>query len=95
MNREEIDVMAGRCLIELGEPKAAEPLLARAIASYNVDHAREVGLYLSWLAEAYLGTGELDAARSTLARARKNSSAANSTRLDRRIAEVEALKRPR
>jgi hypothetical protein len=42
----EIDVMAGRCMIELGN-SAAEPLLTNAIMSYPTDHAREVALYLS------------------------------------------------
>lgn len=65
LNRTEIDVMAGRCMIELGNPTAAEPLLTNAIISYPTDHAREIALYLSWLAEAYLKAGTLDAARHT------------------------------
>lgn len=37
LDRTEIDVMAGRCLIELGHPAAAEPLLTNAIASYPAE----------------------------------------------------------
>ena len=59
LDRREIDVMAARCLIELGSPRAAAPLLARAIDSYDINHAREVALYLSWLAEAYARAGIL------------------------------------
>lgn len=91
LNRGEIDVMAGRCLVELGDPSAAEPLLATAIDSYDANHVREVALYLSWLAEAYAKTGAVDAARDTLARARKMALGTNSARLDHRIGGVAEL----
>lgn len=90
-DRREIDVMAGRCLIELGSPHTAAPLLARAIGSYDSDHAREVALYLSWLAEAYARGGTIDAARDTLAQARRIARGINSMRLDLRINQVEIL----
>lgn len=89
LNRDEIDVMAGRCFVELGDAARAEPLLARAIEGYPAEHAREVALYQTWLAEAYARTGELDAARVTIARARKAANAVNSTRLDLRVSEIE------
>jgi transcriptional regulator with XRE-family HTH domain len=91
LDRDEIDVMAGRCLIELGSPNTAAPLLARAISSYDANHAREVALYLSWLAEAYARAGTVDAARHTLARARKIAQGINSARLDLRINQVGSL----
>ncbi|MGH3696536.1 MAG: helix-turn-helix domain-containing protein [Pseudonocardiaceae bacterium] len=91
LDRKEIDVMAGRCLIELGIPGGAEPLLARAISAYDTHHAREVALYLSWLAEAYAGAGVLDAARDTLSQARRTARGINSTRLELRIDHVENL----
>jgi len=91
LNRGEIDVMAGRCLIELGSPATAQPLLTNAIASYNTDHARETGLYLSWLAEAYAQAGSIDAARDTLAWARRTAQKTNSARLNLRINYVESL----
>jgi transcriptional regulator with XRE-family HTH domain len=91
LDRSEIDVMAGRCLIELGSPDAAEPLLNNAIASYDTNHVREVALYLSWLAEAYARADNFDAARDTLARAHRTARGVNSTRLDLRINQVEFL----
>lgn len=91
LDRREIDVMAGRCLIELGDPTAAEPLLTQAISAYDPDHAREVALYLSWLAEAYAGAGLLDAARDTLNKAIRTAQPVNSARLDHRINHVANL----
>lgn len=91
LDRREIDVMAGRCLIELGNPSGAEPLLTNAIRSYNTDHAREVALYLSWLAEAYAKSGLIDAARETLGRAQRIAKVINSARLDLRISQVASL----
>lgn len=91
LDRKEIDVMAGRCLIELGDPTTAEPLLSGAIAAYTPDHAREVALYQTWLAESYARTGVVDAARDTLNRARKTAWGVNSTRLDARLDDVARL----
>ncbi|SDP76114.1 Helix-turn-helix domain-containing protein [Actinopolyspora xinjiangensis] len=91
LNRKEIDVMAGRCLIELGDPLTAEPLLSGAIAAYSPEHAREVALYQTWLAESYARAGVFDAARTTIDRARKAARGVNSTRLDLRIGTVENL----
>lgn len=91
LDRSEIDVMAGRCLIELGRPHAAEPLLTNAIRSYDTSHAREVALYLSWLAEAYARAGIVDATWDTLARARRAARGINSARLDLRISQVGSL----
>lgn len=91
LNRNEIDIMAGRCLIELGNPVDAEPLLTRAIGSYDKNHAREVALYLTWLAEAYAKAGVVDAARETIERARRKARRVNSTRLDVRISQIENL----
>lgn len=91
LDRKEIDVMAGRCLIELGKPRAAEPLLSNAIRSYDTNHVREVALYLSWLTEAYARAGVIDAARDTLARARKTARGIKSARVDLRINQVAEL----
>ncbi len=91
LNRAEIDVMAGRCLIEISEPARAEPLLTAAVATYPREHSREVALYLTWLAESYARTGDLDAARQTLSRVRDYASRMPSTRTDDRVRLVEAL----
>ncbi|HET6483803.1 MAG TPA: helix-turn-helix transcriptional regulator [Actinoplanes sp.] len=91
LNRAEIDVMAARCHIQLGQPAAAEPLLTRALADYNPDHIREVGLYQTWLAEGYARTGNHDAARHTLDHIDTSAVDAGSVRLQRRIDAVTRL----
>lgn len=91
LDRNEIDIMAGRCMIELGRPKDAEPLLSNAIAGYPPDHAREVALYLSWLAESHARAGDLDAARDAIQRARGYLSAMPSARAEDRLRAVSRL----
>lgn len=91
LDRREVDVMRGRCLIELGRPAEASPLLESAIEGYSPNRAREVALYETWLAEAHARAGELDAARVVLRRARRAAGPVASTRLDERIAAVEPL----
>lgn len=91
LNRSEIDIMAARCHIELGTPADAEPLLTRALAGYNPDHAREVALYQTWLAEAHAKSGDLDAARTLLDRISTSAASVDSIRLQRRIDAVTHL----
>ncbi|MFE3171823.1 helix-turn-helix domain-containing protein [Amycolatopsis sp. NPDC059090] len=91
LNRDEIDVMAGRCFIEIGQPAEAAPLLTRAIGRYEATHAREVALYQTWLAESYARAGFLDAAREVIQEARASSTGINSLRLTRRVEEIEQL----
>ena len=78
-------------MIVLGDPRSAAPLLDAAIAGYPPEHAREVALYLTWLAESCLGTGALDAGREALDRARRAAQGVHSARPDARIAAVEQL----
>lgn len=91
LNRSEIDVMAGRCMIELGRPNDAEPLLTNAIANYPPEHAREVALYLSWLAESHARSGDLDAALDVIERAQRYAEGMPSARTDDRIHTVRQL----
>ncbi|MFE0023257.1 helix-turn-helix domain-containing protein [Amycolatopsis sp. NPDC059021] len=93
MSRDEIDVMAARCLIELGDPASASPLLSAAINDYDAGHAREKALYQTWLAESYARAGELDAARNVIERARTTTAGVNSARLAGRVEEIEQLVR--
>jgi hypothetical protein len=65
LNRDDADVMAGRCYTELRRPLRAVPLLEQATADYDEDAPRELALYLSWLAVAHADARELDAARAT------------------------------
>ena len=91
LDRSEIDVMAGRCMIELGAPDVAEPLLTRAISGYDQDHVREVALYQTWLAESFVRSGNRDAGRAVLDRARALAALIRSARLDVRIASTSCL----
>jgi hypothetical protein len=91
LDRNEIDIMAGRCLIELGDPASAEPLITHAVADYTPEHAREVALYRTWIAEAHARSGELDAAHAALDAARTTGRGVNSTRLTSRIDHVARL----
>ncbi|MGK8521434.1 hypothetical protein ACRS6B_07670 [Nocardia asteroides] len=91
LDRTEIDVMAGRCFVELGEPRKACSLLSGAIVRLATDRVREVALYRTWLAESYLKTRDLDAARATIGEAKTAAETAHSARLDRRIAEIQAM----
>lgn len=91
LDRAEIDVMAGRCLIELGTPTAAQPLLTRALAGYDNSHVREIALYQTWLAEGYAKAGDLDAARTILDQTSAAAGHADSARLRRRIDAVTNL----
>lgn len=91
LDRKEIDVMAGRCLIELDKPAEAEPLISGAVSNYAPEHAREIALYRTWIAESFARTHELDAARAELQRARQASRQVRSTRLAARIDDVERI----
>jgi len=59
---EEIDVMAGRCYVELRLPRRAIPILERSVAAYDEERPREAALYLSWLAEAHIQAGDIEQA---------------------------------
>ena len=68
VSQEELDVMDARVFTELHRPIRAVPLLSTVLARYDATHAREVALYLSWLAVAYADANEPEAAASTAAR---------------------------
>lgn len=93
LNREEIDVMAGRCYTELEQPGRAELLLRRATADYDNVSTRENALYLSWLAEDYILLGEIDVAAETSTRVLELGSRANSARTDERLRHLARLLR--
>jgi hypothetical protein len=85
LNREEIDVMAGRCYTELRNPRRAEPLLSNAIARYNQSSVRENSLYLSWLAEDYIQLGEIEHAAVIATQMAGLAARTNSARTDSRL----------
>lgn len=85
LNREEIDVMAGRCYTELGKPAKAERLLSDAIGRYDQTLIRENSLYLSWLAEDYVQLDEVEHAADMATRMAVLAGRTNSARTDTRL----------
>jgi tetratricopeptide (TPR) repeat protein len=85
LNRDEIDVMAGRCYTELHRPRWAEPLLRNVLDRYDEDRVRENLLYTSWLAESYVQTGDIDQAAAEATRALVLSTRVNSSRSRQRV----------
>lgn len=61
----ELRVMEARVYTELRRPLRAVPLLTEVLGRYDVSHARELALYLSWLAVAYADANEPEAAAGT------------------------------
>lgn len=94
LDRDEIDVMAGRCYTELRRTQEAEPLLRRVLERYDRSRAREAALYTSWLAESHLLAGEIDGAAASAVRALDLADRVNSARSDDRIAHLHRLFRP-
>lgn len=68
VSREELEVMDARVFTELRKPLRAVPLLTDVLGRYDATHARELALYLSWLAVAYADANEPEAAAGTAAR---------------------------
>ena len=93
LNREEIDVMAGRCFTELKQPARAELLLRSATSSYDNALIRENSLYLSWLAEDYILLSEIDLAAEIATQVLELGSRANSARTDERRRHLTRLLR--
>lgn len=85
LNREEIDVMAGRCYTELRQPTRAESLLTSAMARYDQALVRENSLYLSWLAEDYVQLGEIEHAAGIATQMAALAARTNSARTDTRL----------
>ena len=85
LNRDEIDVMAGRCYTELHRPRSAEPLLRNVLDRYDEDRVRENVLYTSWLAESYVQTEDIDQAAAEATRALILSTRVNSSRSRQRV----------
>jgi tetratricopeptide (TPR) repeat protein len=85
LNRDEIDVMAGRCYTELHRPRWAEPLLRNVLDRYDEDRVRENLLYTSWLAESYVQTGDIEQAAAEATRALILSTRVNSSRSRQRV----------
>ncbi|MEV0191730.1 helix-turn-helix domain-containing protein [Kitasatospora purpeofusca] len=68
MDAGELQVMEARVYTELRRPLRAVPLLTDVLGRYDASHARELALYLSWLAVAYADANEPEAAARTASR---------------------------
>jgi tetratricopeptide (TPR) repeat protein len=88
LDRQEAEVMAGRCYTELRRPLGAVPLLERATGAYRSDAPRELALYLSWLAIAYSDAREFEQACRTASRMAELTGAVRSARTRARFRRV-------
>jgi tetratricopeptide (TPR) repeat protein len=94
LNREEIDVMAGRCLTQFRRPTRAIELLTRAVSRYDETHARELALYGTWLAEAHVYGGNIEEAAGQARRALSLADGVASERALSRLAYFRQLLTP-
>jgi tetratricopeptide (TPR) repeat protein len=90
LSKEEIDVMAGRCFTELGQPEKAIPLLRSSIEKYDSTHIREISLYQSWLAEDYVLLKDIRTAADLALEVLALGRLANSARTDERLHHLAA-----
>ncbi|MEJ3750597.1 helix-turn-helix transcriptional regulator [Actinomycetes bacterium KLBMP 9797] len=60
VDQTEVDIMTGRCWAVLHRPLRAILTLEQVLARYDDTHARDKGLYMSWLADAYLDANEVE-----------------------------------
>jgi transcriptional regulator with XRE-family HTH domain len=85
LDHDEADVMAARCATRLGRASAAVPLIQAALGRYSTEHRREMALYWSFLAEAYLRAGQRAEAADAIAIAAGYADGTASARVSTRI----------
>jgi tetratricopeptide (TPR) repeat protein len=88
VDRNELQIMTGRCWTELRRPLRAVPVLQDVLTRYDDSHARDKALYLSWLADAYLAAGEIEEAATVAGRCLDLSGGVASVRPRQRLAPV-------
>ncbi|MCT9077187.1 tetratricopeptide repeat protein [Streptomyces fulvoviolaceus] len=88
VDSDELQIMTGRCWTELRRPLRAVPALEQALSRYDETHARDKSLYLSWLADSYLASGEIEQAAVVTGRALELSVGVASVRPRERMAPV-------
>lgn len=66
----------------------AVPLLTAALERYDTTHVREVALYSSWLAQAYVDANEIDEAAAVASRVYDLAAASDSPRAVQRLDTV-------
>jgi transcriptional regulator with XRE-family HTH domain len=88
VDRDEVDIMTGRCWTVLRRPLRAIATLEQVLDRYDDTHARDKALYLSWLADAYLDANEIEQGCAVASRAIKLGSGVGSIRPYDRIGQV-------
>lgn len=94
LNEDEINVMAGRCYVELGKAELAVPLLSEVLNHYDERMTRERALYLSWLAEAEIALGAIDEAAAIATKTLELTAQITSARSDDRVQVLRRRLRP-
>ena len=90
LDRDEIDVMAARCMVEIGRPERAVDLLTGVLDRYNPNKTRELALYTSTLAEAHLDARNIDEAAAAALRTMELTGRTSSARTDERVQNLTA-----
>ncbi|MEV5710047.1 hypothetical protein [Actinoallomurus sp. NPDC052274] len=90
----ELQIMEARVHVELRRPLRAVPVLTEVLGRYDSTHARELALYLSWLAVALADANEPEEAADTARRVLELSADMPSERTARRSHAVLARLRP-
>lgn len=91
---DELRVMDARVYTELHRPLRAVPLLTEVLAGYDSTHARELALYLSWLAVALADANEPEESAGVASRMLELSSEVASDRTAKRSHVVLAKLEP-
>ncbi|MEV8354610.1 transcriptional regulator [Streptomyces niveus] len=88
VSQDELTVMEARVYTELHRPLRAVPILTEVLARYDATRARELALYLSWLAVAYADANEPEEAAATAQRVISMSADVASDRTAARVSAV-------
>lgn len=94
INRDESQIMAGRCWSELSRPDKALPVWDAVTAPYDETHAREVALYLLWTAGSHVDAGDVEQAVQTADRAVTLAGVTASPRTDAHVSSLVARLKP-
>ncbi|MGW4421159.1 transcriptional regulator [Streptosporangium sp. NPDC004631] len=94
VNADELQIMEARAYTELRRPLRAVPLLSDVLSRYDATHARELALYLSWLAVALVDANEPEEAAQAAQRMLDLSTVVTSDRTTRRAHVVLARLKP-
>jgi hypothetical protein len=86
VDQAELQIMTGRCLTRLGRPGQAIPVLEAALGGFDDRQARDKALYLTWLAEACIATGDIEQAATVTGQVISLADGVGSVRPAQRVA---------